>query len=443
MTLRLHPDEIIAQSKSPLLAVHDTWERVRIRDICEVKNGGAFRSSHFNAEGHGIPLIRIRDVGQKESKTYYSGEYKNDYIVVSDDLVIGMDGDFRCAVWKGQPALLNQRVCRLRVRNDEHYSTQFLSIVLQGYLDAVHAATSAVTVKHLSSRTVLDLPIPLPPLAEQERIVGLVAEILTRLDATELTLRSLLDKAKLLGSAILADAFHTNRDLPSGWEQTTVGAVCLPVYKTDPRKFPDVDFEYIDISSVGMGTGNISRSRTLLGMNAPSRARQVVKAGDTVLSTVRTYQKKTALVPAALNEAVASTGFSVLRPSDGVHPYFLFFQVFGDDFVRSLNKKQTGTSYPAVRDRDVKSMPFRLAPFSEQEAITAEIEERFSRIDATKCLVENLVNRVVFLRRSVLTEAFAGRLVPQDSDDEPASALLERIATSRPARPKRRRKARS
>ena len=100
MTLRVHPDEIVKQSKSPLLSVHNSWERVRLDQVCELKNGGAFPSALFNTEGQGIPLIRIRDVGNTESKTFYSGDYGDALLVWPGDLVVGMDGDFRVARWK-------------------------------------------------------------------------------------------------------------------------------------------------------------------------------------------------------------------------------------------------------------------------------------------------------------------------------------------------------
>ncbi|MYD03350.1 MAG: restriction endonuclease subunit S, partial [Acidimicrobiia bacterium] len=74
-----------------------------------------------------------------------------------------------------------------------------------------------MTVKHLSSRTISQLPVPLPPLAEQGRIVERIEELFARLDAVDASLASLLEKLETLRSAILADAFHTNRPLPPGW----------------------------------------------------------------------------------------------------------------------------------------------------------------------------------------------------------------------------------
>ena len=214
MTLRLSPNEIVAQSDSPLVAIAPWWRRCRLGDVVEVTNGAAFKSARFNTEGEGLPLIRIRDVGQSEASTYYSGDYEARHLVVPGDLLIGMDGDFRIARWVGRQSLLNQRVCRLRVTRPDCYSDKFLEHVLQPYLDEIHKVTSAVTVKHLSSRTVGDVPIPLPPLAEQGRIVAAIEEHFSRLDAAEATLRQTLNRLDTLRASILADAFHTNRKPP-------------------------------------------------------------------------------------------------------------------------------------------------------------------------------------------------------------------------------------
>ncbi len=195
-------------------------------------------------------------------------------------------------------------------------------------------------------------------------------------------------------------------DLPKAWMQVQLGDVCLPVSKVDPRQHPDQEFEYIDIGGVPPGAGQISETKLLKGDDAPSRARQLVRAGDVVLSTVRTYQRKTAIVPQRLDGAVASTGFSVLRPHHEIVPEFILFQALSHEFVMRLSAQQTGTSYPAVRDRDVRAMSIRLPPLDEQKRIVTTIEEHFSRLDAVEAIQHRIVNQIDALRSSLLTEAF-------------------------------------
>ncbi|OGX89471.1 hypothetical protein BEN47_19680 [Hymenobacter lapidarius] len=67
--------------------------------------------------------------------------------------------------------------------NTELFDFKFLFFSLPGYLKAIHKVTSAVTVKHLSSRSISEIPLPLPPLPEQRRIVAKLEELFSRLDA--------------------------------------------------------------------------------------------------------------------------------------------------------------------------------------------------------------------------------------------------------------------
>ena len=191
-------------------------------------------------------------------------------------------------------------------------------------------------------------------------------------------------------------------DLPPGWTQVSISDVCRPVGKTDPRNSPDVSFDYIDIGGVQPQSGRIQETKTLMGVDAPSRARQIVRAGDVVLSTVRTYQRKTAIIPDGLDGAIASTGFAVLRPHAGIDSRFILFQALSQEFVEQLNAKQTGTSYPAVRVKDVRSASIRIAPSAEQKRIVAAIEEHFSRLDAADSALSAAEQRLDALLQSTL-----------------------------------------
>ncbi len=91
------------------------------------------------------------------------------------DLLIGMDGEFGCYEWKGESALLNQRVCRLQGFSGE-LVPRFLLYGVNDYLKAIEDVTGYATVKHLSSKQILGIDFPVPPLPEQQRIVGILDE---------------------------------------------------------------------------------------------------------------------------------------------------------------------------------------------------------------------------------------------------------------------------
>ena len=447
MTLRVHPDEIVEQSRSRLLAVHDSWKRVRLHDVAALKNGGAFSSAYFNTQAVGIPIIRIRDVGQSQSKTYYSGEYRDDYLVSLGDLLIGMDGEFRVARWGGDTSLLNQRVCRLRIRNADLYDQRFLYHVLPGYLDAVHTVTSAVTVKHLSSRTIQQLPIPLPPRSEQERIVKRIEEILACLDAIETTLQSLINKLGLLRSAILADAFYADRDLPPQWMSTTVGEVAevqlgrqrSPKHHTGKQMRP-----YLRAANVtwnGVSLDDIKE----MNFNDSEFVRYRLETGDLLLneaSGTPSEVGKPAIWDGEIEDCCFQNTLLRIRPRE-LDLGYLYWYCYFSALTGRFGDAGRGVNIRHLGKRGLSRFPIPVAPRSEQKQIADDVSNRFDQIRSLQQSVEDAQNRVALLRRSVLAQAFAGQLVPQDPDDEPASVLLERIAASRSAKSKRHRKARA
>lgn len=439
MTLRVHPDEIVSQSKSPLLRVHESWERVRLDQVCEVKNGGAFPSALFNTEGHGIPLIRIRDVGQPESKTFYSGEYRDDFLVVPGDLVVGMDGDFRVARWPSQIALLNQRVCRLRVRSTAFYNQRFLYYVLQGYLDAVQAATSAVTVKHLSSKTIKQLPLPLPPLKLQKRIVECIEGLFSSLDGIDSTLTSLLNKLDVLRSAILADVFYTYQELPSDWEMTTLGRVCEINPRFNKATIPDETLiSFIPMAAVEEETGKIREPESRPMKELRTKSYRGFQEGDVLVAKITPSMEngKVAVAKDLCNGyGMGSTEFHVLRPCQGVEPSYVAWFVLQKSFRAEAQMNMTGTAGQLRVPADFLSMaPIPMAPPKQQRRVTKRIVTAVSRIQMMERSIQGELKRVKALRQTVLGQAFTGRLVPQNPNDEPSSALLRSIAGSRPAK---------
>ena len=232
------------------------------------------------------------------------------------------------------------------------------------------------------------------------------------------------------------------QEMPKGWEQTTLEYICLPVNKVTPRETPDKPFTYLDITSIDNSTHRIVSPKVYLGIDAPSRARQEVRHGNTLFSTVRTYLKNIAMVPPEFDGEVASTGFCVLNPANGVDYRFIFYFVLNDEFVSKLNPLQRGTSYPAVRDGDVFSQKVLLPPLAEQRRTVAAIETQFTRLDASVSALRRAQANLKRYRASVLKAACEGRLVPTEAElarsegreYEPAAVLLERILADRRAR---------
>ena len=153
------------------------WGWIRLIEVAKVSYGFPFPSNQFNSAERGMPLIRIRDISSKDTEAYFEGSYDIAYLVRGGDYLVGMDGNFNLRRWDGRDGLLNQRVMRL---NDWRCDVvpEFIKIPLQSILDHLNGGTSLTTVKHLSAKQVNGIEIPLPPLAEQHRIVAKVDELM-------------------------------------------------------------------------------------------------------------------------------------------------------------------------------------------------------------------------------------------------------------------------
>lgn len=224
--------------------------------------------------------------------------------------------------------------------------------------------------------------------------------------------------------------------LPTGWSAARLDEVVVD--RVIQRAPSNRAVPYIDISAIDRERKRIGETETVTGSTAPTRARQWVKAGDVLVSLTRPNLNAVALVPDALDGAVASTGFDVLR-AVGVLPEWLYYRVRSHDFVQDVCKGVQGVLYPAIRPDDVRRHELPVPPRAEQSRIVEALESYFSRLDAAVSSLESAQRKLKAYRASVLKTAVEGRLVPTEAElareegrsYEPAEVLLERILRER------------
>ncbi|MCW5865070.1 MAG: restriction endonuclease subunit S [Anaerolineae bacterium] len=192
--------------------------------------------------------------------------------------------------------------------------------------------------------------------------------------------------------------------LPEGWRLVPLGDVCESATgQRNPGKEPEKTFIYVDISSVDNDQKRIVEPKRLLGIDAPSRARKVIRQGDVIISTTRPNLNAVALVPGELDNQICSTGFCVLRPvSSLIDSAFLFGFVRTEAFVSSLSDLVKGALYPAVTDRQVLTQLIPLPPLPEQQRIAAILDAA----DALRAKRRAALSKLDALGRAVFLEMF-------------------------------------
>ena len=175
------------------------------------------------------------------------------------------------------------------------------------------------------------------------------------------------------------------------WEEKKLGTLIDINPKTLSLKNAPQEINYIDIASVTAGI--LSGYSTISIQDAPSRARRIIKEGDTIFSTVRPNLKAYYYVKNCPNHPICSTGFAVLRAKQGVSSRFIYSLVTESSFVNYLTLVAKGSTYPAVDTSDFAKAKVRVPDLPTQEKI-ADI------LSAYDDLIENNNKRIALLEKA-------------------------------------------
>jgi type I restriction enzyme, S subunit len=200
-----------------------------------------------------------------------------------------------------------------------------------------------------------------------------------------------------------------------GWTLAKIGSITTCPEQRQP--LPDEQFFYIDISSIDRETKQIVSPQQLSGNTAPTRARQVVKSGDVLVSMTRPNLNAVALVPDELDSNIASTGFDVLRPIE-VESRWLFNIVRSGGFVAAMSALVQGALYPAVRPRDIRGYEIPLAPLNEQKRIADKLDTFLARVDACRQRLARVQQILTQFRQAVLGAATSGALTEEWASEQ-------------------------
>jgi len=257
---------------------------------------------------------------------------------------------------------------------------------------------------------VLNFEIPLPPLDEQHRIVERVQTLSACIAKVQSMREDSIEEADALQNAILLKIFDElkNRVKPLPIGETNL--IFNNLTRNPQKNQPNEEFLYVDIAAVENGTGKITSPQKIMGSNAPSRARRVIRENDIILSTVRPNLKAFAIVPPELDNQICSTGFAVFSSNPEILPNFLLYQFFSPYFVNQAIETVTGGHYPALNDKALNLIEIIIPPLDEQRRIVAYLDSVQARLASLKQLQAETQKELNALLPSVLDRAFKGEL---------------------------------
>lgn len=270
------------------------------------------------------------------------------------------------------------------------------------------------------------LPVPVPPIAEQERIVAAIEEHLSRLDAADASLRSALARLSMFEDVIYRQVL-----LPDAPRVPLAAVVTTTSGGTPKRARADLYGGPIPwIKSGELGDSIVTATEESINDQAIRESSAKLFPEGTVLVAMygATIGKlgRVGTPRAATNQAVAA-----MFPSEALDSGYLWnvLRALRNDLVR-LGK---GGAQPNISQSILRELKIPLPAMDAQLKANAAVERSVTVYREAVGAAQTALRRSAGLRRSILAAAFAGKLVPQDPNDEPAYALLERIRAERAA----------
>ena len=463
-------------------------------------------ASSVSAEGL-VPLLRATNIDRVlnlDGLVYVPTHYVNpDQYLRPGDIVIAASSGSSSVV--GKAAQLNKEwfgtfgaFC-LGLRAVSAMDNRFLAWFLQGneYRNRTSQLAAGVNINNLKREHIEGIPIPIPPLSEQCRIVAEIEKQFTRLDASVATLKRVQANLKRYRASVLKAACEgklvpteaeiaraegrdyepadqllerilverrarweaqENRrgkykepvapdtsnlpELPEGWVSATVeqiGRIGEQPVLTGPfgtnLKATDFTKTGIPVLTIGcLTTTGVSLDKAVFVSKekAEELSRYALREGDLLFSRMATVGRA-GLVEAATANCLFNYHIMRLRLAEGaiLPRFFMEYAQGSSEVSRYVRKVNHGATRDGINTVQLLNMSIAIPPLAEQHRIVTEVERLLSVIQQTEASVEANLTRAERLRQSILKQAFSGRLVPQDTSDEPASELLERIRLER------------
>jgi type I restriction enzyme, S subunit len=350
---------------------------------------------------------------------------------------------------------------------------QIASSDIQSYFR--QRASTTTNISNISTSNVLNSFLGIPPLPEQRRVVAKIEELFTRLDAGVEALKNIKTQLKRYRQSVLKHAFegkltaewrHVHKNelepasvlldrikqerqksakgkykellpldtsdlpkLPGGWAWARAGEVYDIVGGGTPStaiaEYWQGDTPWITSADI-FGLTDIRPRRQITRQAIENSATNLVPAGSLIVVT-RVGLGKIALTKAPV--CFSQDSQALVAGNTSLFPDYSLYCL--SEAVQVFRYKHRGTTINGVTKKQLAELPFVVPPLTEQHCIVEEIERRFSVADEIEKTVDHSLKQAERLRQSVLKRTFAGKLVPQDPNDEPAEKLLERIKAER------------
>lgn len=363
-------------------------------------------------------LLRITDIQDNQVDwgtvpfTDFDDNKVASYILYDGDIVFARTGATvgKSYLIKG----LNQKAIYasylIRVQAFDLILPEYVKLFFESryYWEQIELSSVGIGQPNVNGTILGNLNIPLPPLAEQHRIVAEIERWFSLIDIIESRKQDLQTTIKQAKNKILDLAIHGklvpqdlndepasellkrinpkaeitcdnghSEKLPQNWVWVKGKNIFFPMKSAKPK---NNEFQYIDIDSIDNKQQIINEIKTIKTANAPSRASRYTQKNDVIFSMVRPYLRNIAKV--VTDNCIASTGFYVCSAIPQIlNSDYCYYLMVSDYVVNGLNQFMKGDNSPSINKGHIDEWLFPLPPLTEQQRIVQKIEELFSALD--------------------------------------------------------------
>lgn len=408
------------------------WCECKLEDCVEIILGQSPKSETYNDKEEGIPFFQ----GKADFGTIYpnvrfycnkpSKIAKNGDILLSIRAPVGAVNisNLNCCIGRGLAAL----------RGKGNIQNNFVYFLIKAYEIILHQQSTGTTFDAITGNALKNINIILPPLEEQGRIVEKIEELFSDIDNGIKDLKTAQAQIKQYRQSVLKSAFEGKLYKTSEWKEVKLEDVCSKI--TDgshfsPKSKIDGLYPYITVKDVKNDIIDFANSKRI----DKDEYDLLVKSGckpqlnDVLFSKDGTVGK---VVLIKYNkEFVVLSSLAIIRPKQIIESKFLYYILKSPQFLIEATNKKVGVAIRRIILATLKKISVPLPSLPEQQQIVAEIEKRFAVADEMEKAVNDSLLQAEKLKQSILKQAFAGKLVPQNPNDEPAAVLLERIKAAK------------
>ncbi len=402
------------------------WHLTTIGEVCEKPKYGWTTSASDIGE---VKLLRTTDLTHGpitwETVPFCKEIPKTvaDYLVHPNDIFISRAGSVGVSVLvKDAPYKSVFASYLIRIRPNKKIDSKYLSLFLQSphYWNQVTELSSGIALANINATKIQSINLPLPPLPEQQKIVEILEDHLSRLDAALADVKQAKVKAAQFRRSLLQAAFTGNlmgdgTRLMTEWPVSNLGDLCT--FITDgshnpPKGVEQSDFYMLSSRDIQNGKLTFEKPRYLNAQDfAVENKRTDVKVGDVLLTTVGTIGR-TAIYNGTPEHVTFQRSVSVLRPNQQkISSKFLKY--FLDSITEYLNREARGVAQQGIYLNQVRKLSVPIPPTDKQNKIVEVLEDHLSRLDASVAIADAMEKQSSSLRRSLLQAAFTGQLTKE------------------------------